>query len=76
MPQAHPPTEDLAALTALARAAGRRIGSLAALPALTPEPSVPAATSRSDGTMQKGGWIPGGNRPPQKGPKPFEGWER
>lgn len=20
------------------------------------------------------GWIPGGNRPPQKGPKPFEGW--
>jgi hypothetical protein len=21
-----------------------------------------------------GGWIPGGNRPPQKGPKPFKGW--
>lgn len=43
----------------------------AAAPAATPAAKTPPQLVPPG---SKGGWIPGGNRPPQKGPKPFEGW--
>lgn len=58
--------EDLPYLTELARAADQRLGGF-----LLPVPGQGTADMPKKGT---GGWIPGGNRPPQKGPKPFKGW--
>jgi hypothetical protein len=49
-----------------AAVSGRRATSTART-----EPEVRAKGVPEQGT---GGWIPGGNRPPQKGPKPFKGW--
>jgi hypothetical protein len=34
----------------------------------------PEMKAKSVPEQEMGGWIPGGNRPPQKGPKPFKGW--
>jgi hypothetical protein len=56
--------DDLPYVVELARAADRRLSAGVSLPRLE-------TTSPPKGM---GGWIPGGNRPPQKGPKPFTGW--
>lgn len=62
--------DDLPYLVELARAADRRMGGFS-----LPDPT-DAQQKRIEAfeKAKAGGWKPGTNRPPQKGPKPFEGW--